>query len=297
MPRPSIDDLRRELRSYRLSAQVPDFETDDFVRKQDGIRAKGLRSPLIGTGGRVDLAEAARLSAALQAAADGGKAPRSLASSTHYRKLRNRTLGAVWQFADTCGVAPQATAHLVSRNLAFTPEELHDVDPRELRDNLRQDFIRAGAGRAEGALIAFLHGEFEPEEAWFQLHFHALIVGDYVDVVEGLRGTPKYRVHRQRGADGQPPIPRPIVVQKLIDRSRQLSYLLKSFWPSRRIGPVGDGGAEKRNRNGSRIPEPYHSEVLLWLDRWKLSDLTLMMGAQVRNGRICLTSPSRGGKE
>ena len=35
-------------------------------------------------------------------------------------------------------------------------------------------------------------------------------------------------------------------------------------------------GERNRDRKGGRIPEPFHTQVLLWLDRQKLAHMTLM---------------------
>ena len=62
-----------------------------------------------------------------------------------------------------------------------------------------------------------------------------------------------------------------------------LSYRVQSYWPKTVTVNLGDEENPRmvrRSRQG-RIPEPYHSISLLWLDRWRLQDLTLLVKLSV----------------
>lgn len=63
------------------------------------------------------------------------------------------------------------------------------------------------------------------------------------------------------------------------------TYILQSFWPERWEGLI-DGKFCRRNKK-LRIDEPEHTQILLWLDRWRLTELILMVGMKAtRNGFV-----------
>jgi len=64
------------------------------------------------------------------------------------------------------------------------------------------------------------------------------------------------------------------------------TYVMQSYWPSRAYFLDADG-KERRVRRKRAIPEPYHSKLLLWMDRWEPKDLALLIGLRVtREGLI-----------
>ena len=54
--------------------------------------------------------------------------------------------------------------------------------------------------------------------------------------------------------------------------------------------PLGANDASKRPRKGQRIDEPYHSQVLLWMDQFVLGDLILKMGMRLRKSGLMITN-------
>lgn len=68
----------------------------------------------------------------------------------------------------------------------------------------------------------------------------------------------------------------PLRIDPLHDAPRQVSYVLQSWWPSRPV-VMTDRGL-KRVRAKGRIPEPYHSEYLVWLHRQTMSGMRVRMG-------------------
>jgi hypothetical protein len=292
MARLGINDLPKPQKGYRPSRGQAGFESCKNTRKEDALRAKRLRSKEVLASPRVSKKTAKRLARRLERAASGRSVPATLASSTYLRDFRDRLGGALWQLVATA-LLPAATFTLLSRTWIFTPDQLQNVDARKLIAGVRQDLIRAGAAKAKGALILFLHGEFEPESGYFLLHFHGLALADMIDVVDRLRKRRKYRPVA-RGKDGRPAIKTPVRISRepLTNLPGPLTYLLKRYWPAKRIGAVDGSDKDKRNRRHGRIPEPYHSEALLWLDRWTLSDISMMMGMYVSASGFCLSPRS-----
>ena len=210
--------------------------------------------------------------------------PRTPASSRYMRDWRIRLIGAVWKLINDSPWDPATAGNVgvfsaVNRTWTFTPAELRRVDAARLMQNFRTDLNRAGAVTADGFLIGFLHGEWEPNEGVYRLHVHGVAAGGMIAVIDALRQRKSYR-HYPDGA-----------VKDAIKVSRKplehlpfaISYQFKSYWPERWIGWSDKAGKVVRERRGRQIKEPHHSQVLLWLDRWSLEDMSLLM--KVRVGR------------
>ena len=70
--------------------------------------------------------------------------------------------------------------------------------------------------------------------------------------------------------------------QPLTDLPRPFAYLWQGWWPAHRRGDgSGVEGSNQRHRRKRQIPEPFHSQSLLWLDRERIDDTTLLMGLYV----------------
>lgn len=182
---------------------------------------------------------------------------------------------------------------IIPRNAERKPHQLMDLDPNRLKDALAAALYAQGAAKANGWLIVFLHGEHEPKGNDYRPHFHGYASGGMVDVVRRLRKRPNYRTQKY-GKDGRiNAVYRPVQVKVKRPQNfrRQIAYRLQSYWPAKAI-VISDDGLLKRARRKRRIAEPYHSQVLLWLDRWKLADLTLMIGVRVTKTGLVQTKRS-----
>jgi len=114
-----------------------------------------------------------------------------------------------------------------------------------------------------------------------------------IKVVDGLRHRKNYRSNRQdKGRAGDPVFQRVKITSKPLNRLPDpLTYIFQSYWPVRAIFQDGQGQWSKQAKK-RRISEPYHSLYLLWLDRWSLKDLTLLLGIEVRKKGFKLTRRS-----
>lgn len=279
MPRYGIADLPKPPRRFRPGRRRSDrFETTKKVRDEDALRVRRLRKAAHKFGKEMDLAAAEDLIKRLSYSKIGKRAPDTLASSRRMRRYRIRVAGWLWRLIERGKFRDVSVVHLVPTDLRFTAEQLEGVDPRRLLERLRADLNRKGASKADGWAFFALHGEFEPNSETYQLHFHGVAADGMVAVVDRLRQCRKYK--RPKGPKRQrKSVFRPIVRSRkpLTNLPEPLTYILKAFWPLKRIGVVNDDGDEFRDRMGKRIPEPFHSQVLLWLDRWTLSDITMLM--------------------
>ena len=106
-----------------------------------------------------------------------------------------------------------------------------------------------------------------------------------IDVLNALRKQRAYRPWKPMG--DVPGAKRPIVVskKKYHHALTAAAYATKLYWPRKRVGRVGPGET-KRDRDHSRIKGSQHSQVLLFLDQWKLPQITILFGLTIRRGRL-----------
>ena len=182
------------------------------------------------------------------------------------------------------------TFTIIPEQWECTPEELSNVDPRRLLANFRTDLYGKGTAKASGWLFAFIHGEFDPVARVFRLHVHGFATGGMLAVLDRLRKMDNYRSVRKLPDGEWNPVYRRVWIRRkpLINLPSPLTYLVQAFWPSRPIY-ISKEGKRRRVRDKQRMPEPYHSQVLLWLDRWRLADLTLMVGLRVTKSGLIRT--------
>jgi hypothetical protein len=212
------------------------------------------------------------------------------------RKQRLNVVSSIWALLHEQATAPFHVATVISGKWTTSPDKLMRLDPRKLLGGFRTDLNRYGGGVGNGALIAFPHGEWEPNRGLYQLHCHVLAIGDALDALDRLRTLDKYK--RVRGDEfGTIPIAKPIQIERrsLSNMPLPITYLLKSYWPSRTVSEVHPDGTFDRQQKTARMPEPYHSQVLLWQDQWCLKDMTLMMGMFVSKDGLRLRNPISNG--
>lgn len=207
----------------------------------------------------------------------------SLASSIYMRELRWHFGGWAWALISKPRWQDARTFTLIPKGLGVPAAELDDFDPKACLEAIRSNINRAGGTGADGFLILFLDAEFDPDTEIYHFHVHGLAAGCLLEVVrqlkpkrpkKGCRPSDKYRsdadVHKRVKVRKAP----------LTNLPDPLTYLLKSFWTSKWTGKVGSGALRRKNGK-SRIPEPFHTQYLLWLHRHSISDISLMMRLRV----------------
>lgn len=296
MSRRNIGDLCAPERKFKPSkwSKAPgnagfQFETKRQTKTEDAKRAKLLVKASRLYPALIHGERATELAARLtyQSRDD---VPDSLASATYYRKCRNVIAGHLWQFVSGCQEHPIATATIIPESWEVSGEDLDRVDPSNFLASFRSTLNRCGAQNASGFLFACLHGEYEPNANVFRPHIHALVGGEMVGVLDRLRKRKGFRTQRlPHGAETDPVFQRVWITREpLTNLPAPITYLMQSFWPARAIYTAE--GRPTRQTRKRRIPEPYHSTYLLWADRWKIDDISLLMGLRVTKSGI---KPSR----
>ena len=289
--------LSRMLKSekdLRSGKRLRGFESSAFSLNEDTVRRSLIaqafgRLIFIGEGAqeigawlepdRNPLHPVQSLLRALDHTGEGDNASQhSLASSVGMRAIREEVLGRVLELIKPFADGDLVTFTLINKQWRVTAEELRTLDPATMIRQLRTHLNRAGVSALDGPLIAFVHGEFEPRSGFYQLHFHGITTRAKADRLRGLVWA-QGRVIRgwgyERTATGAAPLRR----DPVRDRVRQVSYLLKAFWPQRTVRIAG--GKPRRDRKPRRIGDPHHLLVLLWLNRHRWTDLALLQGCRV----------------
>jgi hypothetical protein len=106
-----------------------------------------------------------------------------------------------------------------------------------------------------------------------------LVAGELIDRCIGLRKMRKYRSLRngRSPAVGRGATPVQFCNEAPRNLWKQAAYRMQPFWPV--------AGKIRRNR----IPEPRHSQWVVWMDRYQPSDLCLMIGLRVERGKLIRT--------
>ncbi len=266
-PPPLKHDLRRDLVQ---SDTESGFETIEMMCEENTLRATALMAS--------NLAGAGRLAAILSDCEPGNEA-NTLASGLRWRLDRlytaDKLINAVEQ-EKAKGVTSHAF-HIVMPQHIIRADKLHESNPIAMNRWLRRLVQRHLPQHATGWLFCQLDGEFEATSNTYILHFHGLVGGDYHGVLNGpVRAELTRQGSRHVRPNGIPKVRVPLRINALRDVPRQVSYALQSWWPARPVVITERG--EKRVRDKHRIPEPYHSQYLLWLHQFTFSDIRLRMG-------------------
>ena len=295
MPRSNIGRLKLPPLKYRLDRVLPGpgssgaFEIKTAVFSEDERRARSLTSATLAN--LTERRQAVCLAIRIDPHGVGTGERGSLASATDMRVVRIKTTGAILQIIDEHSGVPVAAVTLVPTGHRFNTPSLDNIDPRKLLASIRTDLNRCRAAAADGWLVLVLHGEFDTSAALYRLHFHGIAAGGMIDVVNGLKKLRKYRSKRITSQVEHTAVDKPVMISRkpITNLPTTVSYIFQSFWPARWIGTTADGQVRKQ-RQKHRIPEPQHSEVLLWLDKWNLKDITVLIKMRVSKGRLVLSS-------
>ncbi|MFN7025643.1 MAG: hypothetical protein ACK4QP_14230 [Pseudorhizobium sp.] len=280
MPRLTVHDMRLPFPQYRPDRAEPcersghSFETMREAQEEDLHRAAGIRMAAWSTDAPFDRDAALALADRLERSGSLQHGdPGSMASKVYMGLQRICIGGALWQLVDenegynVFSVRP--------RGWLYTAEELAELDPRELINRFRGVINRQRAGGPLGFLIAALHGEFDEDTGLFDVHLHGVADPVMLKVVDSFRALPNFRCRKKLGER-----PRVVIGRKpLTNLPYPLTYRFQSSWPKRWNGQID--GVDERGNTRHRIPEPYHTALLVWLDRWSLTDITLLMGAHI----------------
>jgi hypothetical protein len=281
MGRIRITELRPLLkyrRPERAGTKVIAYTLEDAMR-EDRNRAKRIIRAIPRRDGVFKKKQAKCLSARLDV--EQGQVPKTLASAAHIVELREPILDHLVRLAGKAKLGRVMTGALLpQRNAHLRAGDLQKLDPRKFMLRLRSDLIRCGAAEADGYIFAVLHAEFGLPANRLHPHYHFIAVGGMIEVLERLRSRGKYAVANiaEEAGGGHAAALRTRELEPSEARYA-LSYLFQQYWPARWSGISEDNKKVRGPR--ARVPEPYHTEWLLWMDRQRLENFVLMMHLQV----------------
>lgn len=258
------------------------FETVRNGRDEDAARARLMRKAIKKHSNKFYRSVVMDLKRRMVEGSKTGVPHASLASSLNMRMWRAVIIGNLWPLVEDDDLAPAVTATLIPRGLWVSASKLKNANPQAMMRRLRSDCDRTGIAQAKGYLFAGLHAEFDVRREGYDFHYHVVAGGEKAEAIENLRSMPKYSALRTEPCEkGLPNRPR---VRKsripLYNMPDPLTYVLQSSYPHRPTKVHADGSVTRSKRR-YRIPEPYHTQWLLWMDRWTISDMLLLVGLNV----------------
>ena len=183
--------------------------------------------------------------------------------------------------------ANQRLITLVYYSDVMTTKQLMGFDYTRIEQRLYKQLERCGF---KHPVIGGLELDFNEDIKRWVPHFHLLAVND-VEAIEKLRG---YFKKEKRSMSSVDPfaqyISRPMLVQRLKNPSKQISYLCKQRWQSIHAYRDKDG---KRRTSKRRLDERRFPQSLRLLDQFSFSDLLFLYKARVISNEIIGASCQR----
>lgn len=254
----------------------PGFEQNEQIQREAKLRAQSL----VKYGSK----HALKLGTSLTQNRVAGEL-QSFASPVFNAEFRRRFLGETIRLVRTYHPGDVCLYTLASGKWKFHADELPKIRFKKLLEQLRLLLIRKGRiDKRSGWAIISVHNEYDSVTDTYQPHFHVIVFGDKQYAFEALRELEMFK-----GGKGKP-VYRPIQRDELVDIPRQISYVLKGYWPADPSLDRSPTCTHHRSNHKMRIPEPRHAESLLFLDQQRFSDLVWLHGLVIRDGRLVPTS-------
>lgn len=255
------------------------FETLAQALSEDDVRAERLGNMRLGT--PAERVAARRLKRELECRRS---TPDTLASK---QRMRLNRLGLYRVTKPLCRRVPRDRMRFVTLmgvQHQLTSDRLKFLNPKSLGRRFRMMLRRCGVNRdVDGWAIFYLDLEYNPITDMLQLHWHGLAVGDVINACRALKETSSYKSVQWAG-DSPDGVAKRVVLKTVSSPQgpRLISYVFKGTAYARARGQIGTDTERRLSQaRRTRIPEPHHSRVLLWLDRWRLGDMTVLINLRI----------------
>jgi hypothetical protein len=164
----------------------------------------------------------------------------TLASKVLMRTVRKLWVRHVKKAVQASKGLPISFVTLLPKSFELRDEELEDFDPAAANNALRSLLNRRGIAKRRGWVIGALHGEFDSIKKLWRIHWHLLVCGGMISVIDVLRNHADYASRKGQA-------PRVRMSRKPITNVRRVaSYLLQAWWPNRPTGKFGRQDGECR---------------------------------------------------
>lgn len=150
----------------------------------------------------------------------------------------------------------------------FIDEQLMDFDINKLKDRLRKKLRRIGY---KGVVVGFFDLDYHSElDRWIP-HFHLLANID----IDGIKALRIYMSRNEKITCRGGVVNRPILIQRLKNRFKQISYLHKFYWS--RVEYYIDNKGKRRTKK-YRLRDKQHCLSLMKLDQLGFKGLEFIYG-------------------
>jgi hypothetical protein len=274
-----MKDSRKPKKQHRVDRLMPDFETPEAALKEEQLRVKAIGRRIKQTRNPKRLRKLRTLEADLkhniEAIQSGGALVATPASAIYVRAYRVCSSGELLHRLTKPKGQRIAFVTLIPRGERWRPAEgdLKKIDATRLRGALRKMFALHSKGATSGWMYFGIDGEQEPNEGVIQLHAHGVVTDDLIEVIEKMKeirtfksdDTVRVRIRVEHDIKSLP---------------RTATYAYKNFWCARPIRLLPDGTSD-RTRRRQRIRGRAFVDHLLWLHRYGIKDLTMIMGMRM----------------
>ncbi len=161
---------------------------------------------------------------------------------------------------------------LLRQEWEFPAGKLHLCKPRTITDRLRKQLQRMEFRRP---IFGGVDLSFDPDRKVWMVHLHLVVDGLTKEVEGKLRQLYPASEH----------IRKPVVVKSVDYTYGAFSYAIKSF-PNCRPSYTDKQGRANTPGKRRRVPEPHHTEFLLWVARFPIGDLKMVRGWKLVDGTI-----------
>lgn len=284
MARPTILNLTRVGGPFNSE---PYIESHADALKEQQCRIKRIGKALDMQQDLFVRTEALSLKHKLQSQSNYEPGTFSQASALHLRQWRLAGVEQLWRLVDETGVENCHTWTAIRPAwISGTSNEFSVQSAARLTEQFRSLLNRHRAYDADGWLFAKLDCEFDTHNRLSRHHLHGVASGGMIDVLDRMRESAAFRPQRSPAIGGRR-VARPLQIQRrtMTGLPMPLSYILKGHYSARWLGITPQGQVKRGNRP-IRIPEPFGTQALLWLDRHPFPDMFVMHGLTIRDGQL-----------
>jgi hypothetical protein len=268
----------------RTGKKLKGFETAKEKMRETRKRRRSLNAYVEKRPNQLPFADALAMAAALIAlllAATGSYGAPTFADPRFISEVRRRVCGELLRLLCTVPARHIRFYTVASPQWRLPADELGSLNPRALRESLRTNLNRYGKlAELSGWAVVFFHNDYDSTTDSHQPHFHVVVVGKKRLAFEALRKLKMFK-----GGKGSS-VYRPIQAQTVGNLVRQVSYLFKTYVPSKNSYVHVATNGKRRPKTHYRMPEPRHAEMMLFYHRLKFSDIVWLHGLKIKNRRL-----------
>lgn len=205
-------------------------------------------------------------------AADEG----TLANNKVMLAYQDRIVGQLNRLIERQAGEDVCTFTIVKRTWAKHPAELDvavlEAIERQFRKNVAD--LKRKLSPKHGWIFATIEASYDVKLLCYQFHLHGTASGDYIDIIDGLKGLRSFKPWED--ISGIPDCKHPVRRSRepLTEMPSPINYGFKSYWK------VRNGG------RATRLPGDEHTRMLMFLDQCKVDDLTILINLGVENGTL-----------